>query len=111
MRIKNIFHDIPEQMPDELFEILLEGRQMKVERIVSRGHASEQGFWYDSPIPEWVILLKGSATLSIEGKSDPVVLKPGDYLNIPAHVRHRVDKTHATRETIWLAIFYRPGVI
>ena len=33
-------------------------------------------------------------------------LKPGDFVNIPAHRRHRVEWTTPNEPTIWLAIFY-----
>ncbi|MFO0919698.1 MAG: hypothetical protein U0872_15475 [Planctomycetaceae bacterium] len=33
-------------------------------------------------------------------------LKPGDFINIPAHHRHRVEWTLPEELTIWLAVFY-----
>jgi hypothetical protein len=39
---------------------------MKIERIISQGQASPPGFWYDQAWNEWVIVLKGSATLQFE---------------------------------------------
>jgi len=35
-----------------------------------------------------------------------VVLTAGDYLNIPAYIRHRVEWTAENEETIWLAVRY-----
>ena len=103
---KNVFHHIPDELPEELFEILQTGNGMRIERIVSRGHASPEGFWYDQEDHEWVLLLKGGATLMFEGREHPVALGPGDYLNIPAHTRHRVEWTDPQQETVWLAVFY-----
>ena len=74
---------------------------MKIERIVSHSHSSPAEFWYDQPGDEWVIVLRGSATLAFaDGKS--VDLSAGDYLEIARHVRHRVART--ADETIWLAV-------
>lgn len=106
MITKNVFQNIPEELPEELFEILQNGNGMRIERIVSRGHASPEGFWYDQEDHEWVLLLKGAATLKFEGQRQPVDLGPGDYLNIPAHTRHRVEWTDPRQETVWLAVFY-----
>ena len=33
----------------------------KIERIVSRGHASPEDFWYDQEENEWVMVVKGTA--------------------------------------------------
>lgn len=106
MSVTNIFKNIPARLSDELFEVILEGTDFKVERIVSQGHSSPENFWYDQDHYEWVMVLQGRAKLSFQGKSEPIVLGPGDYLNIPAHTRHRVDWTDAERETVWLAIHY-----
>jgi len=106
MTPKNIFEKIPDHLPQELLETLQKSEGVKIERIVSKGHSSPTGFWYDQPDHEWVLLLKGSAGLSFEGQTDLVVLNPGDYLNIPAHVRHRVERTDSNQETVWLAIYY-----
>jgi len=102
----NIFTHIPSRLPEELVEIIQTGDRVRIERIVSRGHASPKGFWYDQDDHEWVLVLTGAATLLIEGQPDPVRLRPGDYLNIPAHTRHRIENTDPKQETVWLAIHY-----
>jgi cupin 2 domain-containing protein len=35
-------------------------------------------------------------------------MSPGDYINIPAHEKHRVAWTRPDEPTIWLAVFYDP---
>ena len=76
----------------------------RIERILSTGQASPAGFWYDQDWTEWVFLLSGSAGLLIEGEDAPRVLRPGAYLEIPVHRRHRVEWTDADQPTVWLAI-------
>lgn len=102
----NLFADIPQQLPDELMETLAESGAVRVERIVSRGHASPDDFWYDQERDEFVVLLSGSAGLRIEGEPEARILKPGDWLVIPAHQRHRVEWTAADEDTVWLALHY-----
>lgn len=103
----NLFENIPEHLPDELFDTLLEKDSMRLERIVSRGHATPEGQWYDQPRDEWVTLLRGSAALVIEGREAPIVMAPGDQLLLPAHCRHRVAWTDPNQDTVWLALHYR----
>ena len=43
----NLFADLPAHLPAELATTLLEADDVRVERIVSHGHASPEGFWYD----------------------------------------------------------------
>jgi cupin 2 domain-containing protein len=93
-------------LPDEHFETLLHSGSVRIERIVSHGHASPPGFWYDQAEHEWVMVLQGQAGLRFEGDDQPVVLKPGDFVNIPAHRRHRVEWTTTEEPTIWLAVHY-----
>lgn len=106
MNTGNIFADIPVQLPDELFEDVLKTCAVRVERIVSRGHSSPEGFWYDQDRSEWVIVLKGRARLRFEGQADAVEMGAGDYINIPAHTRHRVEWTELEGDTVWLAVHY-----
>lgn len=105
---RNLFTDIPADLPQELISVLAESGKARVERIVSAGHASPEGFWYDPEQDEWVLLLAGSATLSIEKETgiEQVDLKPADHLLIPAHQRHRVEATSQTEKTVWLALFF-----
>jgi cupin 2 domain-containing protein len=105
----NLFDDLPQPVPNELPTILLEATHVRIERIVSVGHASPEGFWYDQLQYEWVVVLKGAARLRIEGDEQPVELKPGDFVNIPAHQRHRVEWTTPDEPTIWLAVHYGAG--
>ncbi|MEQ1825058.1 MAG: cupin domain-containing protein [Pirellula sp.] len=100
----NLFSDLPSRLPDELFVTLLESNNVRIERIVSHGHASPEGFWYDQDQHEWVIVLQGAARLSIEGVVNE--LKPGDFINIPAHRKHWVEWTTPDEPTVWLAVFY-----
>ena len=100
----NLFTDLPAVIPEEIMETLLATPTLRIERIVSKGHYSPKDFWYDQEQSEWVLVLRGAARLQLgEGYLD---LKVGDYLNIPAHQKHRVDWTTPDTETIWLAIFY-----
>jgi cupin 2 domain-containing protein len=80
----NIFDNVPETIPAELLQTLLNTDNIRIERIVSHGHASP---------------------IQFEG-DEPVDLIPGSFMNIPAHQRHRVDWTEPNEPTIWLAIYY-----
>lgn len=103
--MKNLFEGIPSEFPEEVIETIAEGGSLRIERIISKGHSSPEGFWYDQDQLEWVVLLKGAARLRFE--DDRVVeMKAGDYINIPAHEKHRVDWTLPKEETIWLGVFY-----
>ena len=100
----NIFADIPEKLTDELFECIIKKNNIIVERIVSNGHVTPAGQWYDQKGDEWVILLQGQATLLFEKNQQLINLIPGDYLLIPAHTRHRVEWTLPDFNTLWLAV-------
>ncbi len=101
----NLFEMIPEKAPEELFSELLNVDGVRIERIVSYGQSSPPDFWYEQEENEWVLLLEGSATLGFEDEAS-VVLNSGDYLNISAGRRHRVEKTDPNGRTVWLAVFY-----
>ena len=101
----NIFTGIPKSLQDEFFEVLLTDKNLKIERIVSRGHRSPASGWYDQEQNEWVMVVRGKATISYkDGKS--VHLKTGDHIHIPAHTEHRVAWTDPDNDTIWLAVHY-----
>ncbi len=101
----NIFSLLPEKLEHELFEELLCDKNVRIERIVSQGHTSPENGWYDQEKNEWVVVLEGSGSILFETGTE-VTLKKGDYLNIPAHARHKVVWTDPDGLTIWLAIHY-----
>ena len=103
--LSNLFDTIPLHVPHEVVQTLLSAPMVRVERIVSKGHASPPDFWYDQDEHEWVLLIQGAARLQFEDRT--MDLKPGDFVNIPARQRHRVDWTDSTLTTLWLAIFYK----
>lgn len=100
----NLFADIPVDLPNELVSVLAENNTVRIERIISDGQASPEGFWYDQDQHEWVLLIAGAAVLEFEDKREE--LSPGDHLMIPAHQRHRIESTSLTEKTIWIAVFY-----
>jgi cupin 2 domain-containing protein len=102
--VNNIFAEISDQIPEEIFECILKQKNLVIERIVSKGHVTLAGQWYDQAGDEWVLLIQGQATLLFEENRRLVRLNPGDYLLIPAHARHRVEWTLPDFNTIWLAV-------
>ena len=108
MDVENLFADIPDELPEERIEPILQRPGVRIERIVSRGHASPEGFWYDPPHEEWVLLLSGRASLQWADRPEPIELAPGDHLLIPAHARHRVEWTDDANPTVWLAVHLGP---
>ncbi|WP_428356555.1 cupin domain-containing protein [Methyloprofundus sp.] len=104
--VSNILAGIPLQLPEELSTCLMQQANVRIERIVSRGHASAKSEWYDQAQDEWVILMRGAATLEFAGQTELTRLQAGDYLLIPAHCRHRVEWTDPDNDSIWLAVHF-----
>jgi cupin 2 domain-containing protein len=104
----NLFAEIPDALPEESFRDILNRGNVCIERIVSQGHCSPEGFWYDQDWDEWVVVLSGRAGLEIEGRPAPIELGPGDYTLIASHIRHRVAWTATRGNTIWLAVHIHP---
>ncbi len=104
---QNIYQGFPKVLNEEVFEQLLRGKHFRLERILSTGQATPEGQWCDQDWNEWVILLKGGARLRFEKETKIIELAEGDYLNIPAHCKHRVEWTDKEKETIWLALHYK----
>jgi cupin 2 domain-containing protein len=103
----NLFADLLRSTGNnEQFSNLLNRPGLRIERIISTGQSSPEGFWYDQPEGEWVVLLQGQATLRFEDSPAPFPMTPGDFINIAPHRRHRVDSTHPDQPTVWLAIHY-----
>ena len=101
----NIFDSIPDNLDAEIFDRLVDGDGIHIERIISKGHSSPESGWYDQDKNEWLIVLKGEAILLFADESS-VNLKTGDFIDIPAHKKHRVKWTDPGTETIWLAVHY-----
>jgi len=104
---RNIFADLPAAKRAEIFQVLAKGKNFKFERIVSCGQKTPENKWLCEKTAEWVILLKGRARLSFKQNKRAVLLKPGDYVFIPPGTLHRVDWTHPSQKTVWLAVHIR----
>ena len=103
--LRNLLQPLPTRLDAEIFETVMAAPGLRVERILSQGQSSPPDVWYDQDEAEWVVVLQGRARLQFE--TGMVALAAGDALNIPAHVRHRVDWTDPDQVTVWLAVFYR----
>ena len=103
--MENLFHTIPADLPTELFDTLLENGSVRIERIVSRGHATPAGQWYDQDRHEWVLLLQGAARPALPDGRE-LELAPGAWPEIPARRRHRAAWTDPAQDTVWLAVHY-----
>ena len=101
--VRNVFESLP-NTKKEVFEKIVEKGCVRIERIVSNGDSSEEGFFYDQDEYEFVLLMQGNATLFFESEGY-VELKRGDYLIIEPHKKHRVEST--SKDAIWLCVFYR----
>ncbi len=109
-KTRSLRSDLPQRpLADEIVDILLERRGLRVERIVSTGHVTPDGQWYDQETDEWVLVVEGAARLRIEGEETDRELNEGDWILLPARCRHRVTWTRAAPPTIWLAIHVAPA--
>ncbi len=100
----NLFSNVQHtEGPEEFFTLLKDGN-VEVQKIVSHGTSSE---WFDQDTAEFVALLQGEARLLFEGKSEELVMGPGDFVGIPKHKRHRVTYTAPDRPTVWLAFHWK----
>lgn len=106
MNPTNIFASIPANLESEIFEDIIKSPNIRVERIISKGQFTPADSWYDQDEHEWVMVLEGAAVLGFADGSS-VSLKKGDYVNIPAHCKHKVSWTDPDHITLWLAIFYK----
>ena len=102
----SVFSSIPSDLRAEWVERLAWKKGVRIERIISRGHSSPEGFWYDQAETEWVLLVKGAAKIRFEEGDRVIEMGPGDHLCVPSRARHRVEWTTPDEDTIWLAVFY-----
>ena len=103
--MNNLLTPLPDPINHEQIKELLCQPNVKIERILSKGHTSPETGWYDQEENEWVVVLQGAGEITFED-GDKVRLQPGDYINIPAHRRHKVSWTDPENVTVWLAVFY-----
>ena len=101
----NLLENIPDAIPNEIFQDIVSTDTIRIERILSQGHSSPETGWYDQDENEWVLVLSGYGVIEFEN-GDTIKLKQGDYLNIKAHQKHKVQSTSPNETTVWLAIFY-----
>lgn len=109
MPLANLFADLPTPAAEEDFHDLLVRDGTRIERIVSHGHCSAEGFWYEQGWGEWVIVLQGQARLELADPPRHLDLGPGDFIDLPAGTRHRVASTTPDEPTVWLAVHYGEG--
>jgi cupin 2 domain-containing protein len=102
----NLFDGFPSTLQEEFIQTLAESDAIRIERIVSDGHATPPGEWFDQDRDEWVLLVSGGATLLFDDDAVPLILGPGDHVRIPANCRHRVERTDTGQKTIWLAVHF-----
>jgi cupin 2 domain-containing protein len=102
----HLLSGLPLPAAAEVFEPLVEGVGLRLERIVSTGQCTPTGDWLVQTWDEWVMLLTGEARLMIDGETAGRELRPDDWVNIPAGVRHRVEWTSQEPPTVWLALHY-----
>jgi cupin 2 domain-containing protein len=106
IKMGNIFQNLAANLEEEEFTKLAGSMSTKIERIVSTGHHSPEGYWYDQEDNEWVLVLQGRGVIEYEN-GRVIELNVGDYLNIPAHQRHWVRETSQNEPTVWLAVYYQ----
>jgi len=104
----NLLNELPNVRDAEHSHVIVAADGLRLERIVSFGQASPEGFWYDQDDAEGVIVLSGKARLAMAGETQQRELGPGDAIFIPAHCRHRVAWTTPDQPTVWLALFIDP---
>lgn len=102
----NIFENILTNADNERIEVIANNENIVIERIISYGNITPDGYWYNQDKNEWVLLLCGEAKLEFRDKKT-IDLKAGDYIMIKAHQEHRVVYTSKEPNCIWLAFHFK----
>ncbi len=105
IKLRNIFSEIPKDLPEELIETLEKKDNIKIERIISKGHITKKERWYDQDKNEFVLVIKGNSIILFEDNEE-IKMTEGDYIIIPKRIKHKVIYTDKNKDTIWLTIFY-----
>lgn len=100
--IGNLFQESATPAKGERFDTLLAHGNLVVERIVSSANVTPVECV--QPQDEWVVLLRGKATLAIQDRQ--VELMAGDHLFLPAGTPHTV--LRVAEGTMWLAVHLHP---
>lgn len=100
----NLFNINDLNNSEEQSEYIIHNENFALERIVSFGHPSPDGYWYDQPHTEWVALLKGEATIEYQDESIKTMMA-GEHVIIPEGLRHRVKSV--SEDAVWIAIHYK----
>jgi cupin 2 domain-containing protein len=87
----------------ESFETLLKSNSLLLEKILTHGELKSPGKWYDQEKDEWVMMVQGKATIEYDD-GNRIEMKKGDYVIIPAHLKHRVIETSESPDCVWLAL-------
>ncbi len=99
----NFYRGVGAPVAGERFEVLLECRNLVVERIVSSSKIPSVEYVQEQD--EWVLLVGGEAELLVEEKK--ISLVAGDYLFLPARVPHSV--LRVSEGALWLAVHLHQG--
>lgn len=89
---------------EEYTETMLSGDNWRLERIISRGHVSPEGFWYEQNEDEWG---RGAPRRGRNhvGRRNEMHVKKRRKRAYSAKCRHRVSRTSENPECIWLCFF------
>lgn len=98
--ISDFFQNLPDASVEEKIEIIAQTENITIERIVSHGQSSE---WFDQDETEFCTVLAGSAKIQFNDDPEPALMKPGSWVIIPAHCRHKVTWTEPDVNTVWIA--------
>lgn len=101
--IGNLHADAAAPRQGERFDVLLSHQGLVIERIISTSKIASQEYVQEQD--EWVVLLKGRATLEVAGEQ--VALHDGDYLFLPARTPHAV--LAVSDGAMWLAVHLHPA--
>lgn len=110
MRLKNEKENFFEQKEvgngKEIFSSIFSSRGLKIKRIISKGYRTPERKWLIDDTDEFVILLKGSASIRFFN-GEIKKMKRGDYIHIPPGTKHKVTYTSKKPCCYWLAIHFK----
>ncbi|WP_320676522.1 Nif11 domain/cupin domain-containing protein [Prochlorococcus sp. MIT 1300] len=106
LSIEGLIKSCRRQKGDESKHIIHQGDTWRLELVQSFAASSPQGFWYDQLEHEWILLLRGSATIKFKDPELLLELNVGDQLHLPPHRLHRVERTDPLPGTLWLTLFW-----